>query len=383
MKSFSKAFLILMLLYSCKNNDNNYLNSFTVTKDTLLIRTQKQKGEKLFPLGAGPIEFKKQTDTFPYPIKYPNQIQDAERFLLEPDFQEKEHYYVDIIKGIKNGQKVYAIDGNNNKDLSDDKLRPIEEMKWDSTAKLVKCRYLISNGNKMVTDSSWIKIGLVNNRLFLGRSEHLTAKLNIDTNDYEIGIIEYRNAKSFTYGIDSEISLISRNGERIDSIGRRDFRKLGEFLNLDGLHYKFDSISNNGEYIRLIKEINIESKIGTQVGMIAPAFNIVTTEGDTISSTNLNNKITVIANSCGCGGDVESTNAFYEIQKNYKNINILHIDSNIKTNSDGLHIDMQNAFNQDFYDKYRMQYCSRICYVIGTDNRIMDKFLITDWKNNL
>jgi hypothetical protein len=44
---------------------------------------------------------------------------------------------------------------------------------------------------------------------------------------------------------------------------------------------------------------------------------------------------------------------------------------------------MQNAFNQDFYDKYRMQYCSRICYVIGTDNRIMDKFLITDWKNNL
>ncbi|SDI04740.1 hypothetical protein [Winogradskyella thalassocola] len=383
MKSFNKAFLILILLSSCKKNNDYILNSFTVAKDTLIIRTEKQKGENLFPLGAVPIEFKKQSDTFPYPIKYPNQIQNAQRFLLETDFQEKEHFYVDIIKGIKNRQEVFSVDENNNKDLSDDKIRPIEIMKWDSTEPLIKCRYLISNGNEIVTDSSWIKIGLVNKRLFVGRSEHLLAKFNIDNNNYEIGIIEYRNARSFTYGLDSEISLISQNGKRIDSINKRDLRKLGEFINLNGASYKFDSISNNGEYISLVKEKHTESKIGTQVGMIAPAFKIVTTKGDTINSSNLFNKTTIIANSCGCGGDVESTNAFYEIQNNYKDINVLHIDSNIKTNLDGLHIDMQNTFNQDFYKKYRMQYCSRMCYVIGDDKRILDKFLITDWKNNL
>ena len=113
MKSFNKIFLILILLSSCKKNNDYILNSFKVAKDTLIIRTKKQKGENLFPLGAGPMEFKKQSDTFPYPIKYPNQIQDAQRFLLEPDFQEKEHYYVDIIKGIKNGQKVFSVDENN------------------------------------------------------------------------------------------------------------------------------------------------------------------------------------------------------------------------------------------------------------------------------
>ena len=44
---------------------------------------------------------------------------------------------------------------------------------------------------------------------------------------------------------------------------------------------------------------------------------------------------------------------------------------------------METAFNRDMYDNYRSAYCSRICYVIGTDSRIIDKFTVTDWKSAL
>jgi len=66
-----------------------------------------------------------------------------------------------------------------------------------------------------------------------------------------------------------------------------------------------------------------------------------------------------------------------------KNIHILRLDSKIENGSDGLQIDMEEKFNEEIYNKYRNEYCSRMCYVIGKNNRIIDKFPTKDWRSNL
>lgn len=385
MKTIFKIILITIFVFSlgCQNKEK-VANKFSSLNDTLIIRTKKEKGNGLFQLGAtNSLNFKDTIEKFPYSIHYPKNIQGIKRLLFQPDFKEKQHFYVDILKGVKDGKNVFVVDENNNKNLSDDSIRIFDKIKWYSSENLIKCKYDISNGKQIVKDSSWLKIGTSNNNLFIGRSEHLIGEFSIDDENYELGIVEFRNAISFTYGFDSELALLSYIGNKKDSIYNRDLLKLGELLNLNDKFYRFKSISNNGEYITLVKEGNFDNEIGTQTGMIAPSFKVVTVAGDTISSPSLHNKVTVIANSCGCGGDKKSTQAFYDIKNTFKNINVLHIDSKIEKESDGTHIDVENDFNKDFYNIYRKQYCSRICYIIGKNNRIVDKFNIMDWKTIL
>jgi len=384
MKTIYKIISIIIFLATvgCKNKQS-VTNHFTYSKDTLIIKTKKIKGNGLFSMGASTLNFKDTLEKFPYSIKSPEHIQEIQRFLLEPDFKEKTHYYVNTIKGKQNGQNVFIVDDNNNKDLTDDTIRPYEKIKWFSSQNLIKCNYLISDGQKIISDSSRLKIGTSNNKLLIGRSEHLIGEFSIGHKNYKVGIAELRNATSFTYGLDSNIVLLQNNRKAKDSISDRDLLKTGELLNLNKNFYRFETISNNGAFFTLVKVRDFKNKIGTQLGMKAPSFNIVTTKGDTIENTKFNNKFFVIANTCGCGGDTKSTQAFYDIKNNFKNINVLHIDSKIDTKLEGLHVEMENDFNKDFYKNYRMEYCSRICYVVGKDKRIIDKFNITDWKTIL
>ena len=88
--------------------------------------------ESLLPFSLSPTNFnndkitiKDTTDIFPYLVRYPKNIQQIKHFQLEPDFKEKEHYYIDILKGAKNGQKVFIVDENNNKDFTDDSIKTI------------------------------------------------------------------------------------------------------------------------------------------------------------------------------------------------------------------------------------------------------------------
>ena len=104
----------------------------------------------------------------------------------------------------------------------------------------------------------------------------------------------------------------------------------------------------------------------------------------TIDSKLLHDKHIIIANSCGCGNDTISTEAYYTIKKLYGDqAHVIRLDSKIEKGPEGMQIDMETAFNKDMYDNYRSAYCSRICYVIGTDSRIIDKFTVTDWKSAL
>jgi len=386
MKDYFKIVIYSTLLFSLISCHKNKIvqNQFSSLSDTILIKTKKVKGSGLFDLGYGSIEFKDTSDTFSNSIKYPTDIKNLKRFQLKTDFKETKDYNVEILLGNRNGKQVFVVDENNNKDLTDDTIRECEKIIWSSPPEILKTEYLISNGQQIVKDSSWLCIGNSNGRILLGKREHLIGEFSIDDENFEIGIVEPRNPMSFSYGFFPDIAVLANFGIKKDSINYSDLLQYGEVLNLNNKYYRFDSISNNGDLITLVQDNEFLTKIGTQKGMIAPSFRVITTSGDTLKSSDLNNKFTVVANSCGCGGDKESTQSFYYIEKALGgSINVLHVDSGMKKSDVGIHIDSEEEFNKEFYDNYRKEYCSRICYVIGKDNRIVEKFNINEWENLL
>jgi len=373
----------IFMIIGCQSH-KNIENQFSSINDTIIINTKKIKGSGLYQLGASSIKLLDTSETFSNSVKYPKNINELKRYQLKTDFNETKNYNVELLKGIKDGKPIFIVDENNNKDFTDDSIREYKTIDWSKSAVLIKCKYLINNDIKTVQDSSWLNIGDSNGNLILGKREYLTSKFKIDNEDYEIGIVEPKNPLSFTYGFQTEISILSKSGIKKDSISESDLITFGEALSLNGNYYRFEKISNNGDVITLIKDKNFESKIGTQKGMIAPSFEVITMSGDTLTNSDLQDKLTVIANSCGCGGDKESTEAFFEMERTFGNqITILHVDSDIKMSDIGIHIDSQEKFNKGFYDNYRKEYCSRLCYVIGKDNRILEKFGINEWKTIL
>ena len=76
-----------------------------------------------------------------------------------------------------------------------------------------------------------------------GRSEHLIGDFNLDKKQYQIGIIDLMNPKSFTYDTNPEIALLSNNSIVKDSLSKRDLLKLGEFLKLNNKYYRFENIT--------------------------------------------------------------------------------------------------------------------------------------------
>ncbi|MGS2738686.1 hypothetical protein [Sinomicrobium sp. M5D2P17] len=363
----------------------NKINQFKSGSDTLVIRTEKKKGNGVLPSMAGALDFKTSLEKFPYDVIFPTDISDVKRVQIKADLSAEEPYYTDIISGMRGEEKIFIIDENNNRDLRDDSIRIYRDMDWHSDDDLVKFNFRISNGIEVVRDSAWVRIGGMNGMLLFGKGEHLEGKFMVDEKKYVVVATDKNSTIDFVYrGFTSEIAVLAQNQTEKDTLFQWDILKKGEFLNLGGTYYKFDSITNNGDYITLIKERNFEDEIGIQVGMIAPEFTGISVTKDTIRSSDLHDKITVIANSCGCGGDTLSTQAYYEIKKAYGDrIHVLRLDSGIKSGKEGIQIDMEEKFNKGMYTKYRFMYCSRMCYVIDKNNRILDRFKVGDWNSHL
>jgi len=331
----------------------------------------------MFTSSSFPLNFKDTVD-FSYSLIYPKQLDSIKRTQIAVDF--KSPNAIDIIKGILKNKKVFVVDENNNRNLSDDSIRNYKEIAWFSSEDLIKINYLTPTNKN---DFSWLQLRQIGGDLWLSRKEYVESSLNIDNESFTIGFVDLRNS-SLTYNISPEIAVISENGKTKDTLYSKEVLELNEFLNLNGNYYRFASISKYGDSITLIKENNFKEKIGTQMGMIAPDFESTLISGENLSSSNLKNKIKLIANTCGCGGDKLSTKAYDDIKKTYGDkIYAIRLDSKIDKDSEGLQTDMEESFNKDIYDKYRQAYCSRTCYVIGENNRIIDKFEIVDWETNL
>ncbi|MBR9847573.1 MAG: hypothetical protein GYB35_16390 [Algicola sp.] len=384
-----KVFISLIVFFlgicttaSCQE-ERSVENSFTSLNDTIIIKTKKVKGRGLFGLGYGFLQFKDTSENFTNTIKYPQQIKEIKRLQLKVDFNEHKDYNVELLLGNKEGVQVFIVDGNGNKDLTDDTIRKLENINWSSPPQIVKCEYLISNGQDIVKDSSWLCIGSSKGNILLGKREHLIGRFKLDDEDYQIGVVDINNPVSFTYEVSTKIAITNYLGKEIDSIAERNLLSLNEVLNLNGKYYRFEKITRYGDSIVLIKDKQFETRIGTQIGVMAPEFKVITTSKDTLNSSEVFKKRTIIANSCGCGGDKQSTEAFYKMEKIYGNdINMLHVDSNIEKSDIGIHIDSEDKFNRTFYENYRKTYCSRICYVID-NKKIIDKFYIRHWESAL
>ena len=358
-------------------------NQFSSSDDTLLIRTSRMKGSGVFEVGGTTIVFQDTMDLFGYPIDYPDSLTNILGFGISADGKSKLDY-IDIISAqLPSGDSVFIVDQNNNQSFRDDSIFSLRPIDWYSSRNSIPVTFLVSNGEDTIESHSWIRLGLWKGDILFGKDEYLSASFSINGKHFEVDISDDRNS-SFTYGFHTQVAQLTAEPGKADSIEVRDLIKMKEYLKLNDVYYKFDTISNAGDYVRLVKETNFENKIGIQLGMLAPEFTFKSTSGNTMSTSLLHDKPLIIANSCGCGGDTQSAQAYNEIREAYKEgAYVLRLDSFSEKPSDEWTINIEDEYNKDSYDKFRQAYCSRICYVIGQNRRILDKFPVTDWKKNL
>lgn len=371
-----------LTLQSCSKTETP-INSFTSDQDTIKVQLTKGKGGGLFSLGYGTINFDAYKDGFPTEIIAPKDLDSLKRYPFKVDLIEKNNpAYIEIVKGFKYGKPVVIIDQNNNKDLTDDPVREYKQIDWKNV-EMVPVSYLISDGTKMVQDSSWIRFGRNYSSFLIGKNEHLKADISFNGKKYSIQAADPWNS-GFNYMLFTKLVLSATPEVTKDAISERDILQKGELLNFNGTFYRFYSIANSGKFLTLVKDQPINQKTGTQLGMQAPNFSVVSTEGEKLNKDQFKDKVTIIANSCGCGGDKESTQAVSDIKNEFGDkLHVLQMDSKIKEKLNTYQIDSEVKENKAFYDSYRKMYCSRLVYVIGTDGTIVDKFSIFDWKKAL
>lgn len=397
---------------------DNHFNSFS---DTLIVKTEKIRGYGILQEeGAGSIDFNDTTERFDYPVVFPKGITDIKLAWQPVDFKpfgfdnmkkSKSDYLpiflksnfpkkidtlnipsikdnsICIMAGKRGNDKIFIVDENNNKDFRDDSVRLTQKMDWKTTTKLIKCRYKIYNGKSMVEDSSWVNIGLGrNNDLLFFVSHHLESTFSIKNQIYTIGVIESNSGFCFDEPI---LALLAQNGIKKDTLTESELLKKGEYLKLNDTYYRFDDVSNDGKYATLIKENNFKSKIGTQVGMLAPDFNCKSIEGDFISFNDYKGKVLLLVNVSACWSPISSYKCYKDLTEAYSDkFEILCLDkspvalgNNIKElKLSGKFVDVNE---NKMIEAYRPDFCSRTCFLINPGGRIVDKFEIFDWKSKL
>jgi hypothetical protein len=414
-----KTFLLFVILLSvivgssC-NKDIDKVNYFSSENDTLIIKTEKVKGVGMFPAGAGEIHFETKNRFIDFPLIIPENISDVKIGFELFDFKpwKYEQYKMgnmdrssiieDISKGKidtliapslkdnsicmlsgrKDDEMIFIVDENNNENFTDDSIRHYQKMDWKTTTNLIKCEYNIYNGKNLVTDSTWINIGfppMDSTLLLFFVSHHLIADFKIDNHSFQIGFVDRQNS----FWVEEPlIAVISENAARKDTILKSDLLKLGEYLKLGHDYYCIQDITNDGSYLTLVKENNFFSKIGTQVGMMAPEFKFKSCAGDTLSNSDFKNEMFIIANISACTRS--SFNEYKNLLATMKGkLKIIGINYGISENLGGIMVDIEDEYNLEFYNNYRNAYSSYECLLIDKKGRILDKFDVFDWKKNL
>lgn len=413
----SLVITIFSFLISCKR-ESIKTNHFTSQNDTLIIHTEKKIGDNLFDYFATSVDFTAIDSFNSYTVTVPKNI-------LEPKIGEQiidwkiysylqykkgeitnkwaindvlnnkldttivhnnKNNSISILSGKKNNQKVFIVDENNNKDFRDDTIRNYKEMNWNPTKNdLIEVNYYLFNEKEVALDTSWLNIGTSNNKLLFSVVQNAQASITIDNHKYQIGI------KNTGFSFDNPIgAIISENGIKKDSLIKSEILELGEYFKLNNQYYKFESISYDGDKIKLIKEKDVSDKIGTQVGFIAPDFKCSTIKKDTISLSNYKNEYLLLTNVSSCYSKINSYECYKELYEAYNTkIKILAIDNspnflNFQINR----LDLEGNFiiadeNPLVKENYRQDFCSRTCFLINPNGTIVDKFEIFDWKQML
>lgn len=403
--------MTIILIAGCTQMEE--VNHFTSDQDTLVISTFKQKGSGLFSHGASSLHFTDTTEQYFYPIVFPNDISEiklayrfidlkAWKFNRYKKGESKREYllddianghldtlncatveqnYINIMTGYKDSVRIFIVDQNNNKDFTDDSVRTYQKLKWRSNANLIKCTYEIYNGQTIEKDSSWLNIGTTGGDYLLSSVyQHYIADLYIDDQAYQIGISDQQSG--FTFDLNPTVALLSENFISKDTLLKSEVLFQGEYIKLGNVYYRFDHITNTASYLTLVKENDYESLFGTQVGMLAPEFACKSYLGDTIQSKDLRTRPLIIANISGCTS--RSFSVYTEMSQKYADqVFVLGLTPHITKDYGGTLADTEDPFNKELYDIYRHAYSSYTCFLIGEDNRILDKFSVFDWESHL
>lgn len=313
-----------------------------------------------------------------FPIRYYSPMGDTIQQVKAP----RGENMISIICGLQDGDSVFVVDENYNRDLTDDTVRTIHNFEWRNATKLIKCNYTVDTGDSLRQGHGWIQIGrsVRWGDIFQSTCQHMEAELQIDQQDYRLGVVDY-NSNSFCF-FRPQMALLEENGNKRDSLAKRDHVEKGEYIKLGDHFYKFiDFYSGDGTII-LAREKDYNSMIGIQVGLKAPDFEFVSVAGDTVSSEDFKNKKILIANISGCTSS--SYGKYREVEERFRDeMIIIGLESHIPKDLGGILMDTEVEFNEDMYNKYRNAYSSYNCYLIGEDGRIADMFDIFDWKSYL
>lgn len=294
---------------------------------------------------------------------------------------------LNIVMGEMGSDTVYIIDENINGDYRDDPIRilnkPISEQ---TTSELF--HYWILVGNQKVRASSWIRVFKddVNNNFYLNIEEYLQSSFAIGNQQFEIQCVN--GAPLYRFGFTSpRIAVTGLNGIKKDSLKFSEILKLGEYLKFGNDYYKFEKISNDGKEIMLIKESDVSSLAGNQIGFLAPDFSGVTIDGDSVSLKHFENEYLLLVNVSACYSEPMSYEVHKELSGTYNSkLAIISIDespgvleANIKE------LDLKGQFiisknNKSIKSHYREDFCSRVCFLIDPSGHIIEKFEIYDWQ---
>ena len=292
--------------------------------------------------------------------------------------------------GKQAGEDVFIVDENNNKNLSDDTIRPYRQFDSKSFSDLIPCKYNIYNGAKMVKDSGWINIGANgSNELTYSVAQHFECDFSLDNNPYKIGII---NGPPFCrFCFENPIIAILSEGEiEKDSLNNSDLATTGEYLKLGKNYYYLANDSNDGRLVTLVKEKNVSTKTGTQIGFIAPDFNCHSINGDSTSLKDYKGKYLLLINVSACWSEISSYKCYMDLTETFEDkfeyIGIDDLSIALRNNIKDVKITSRFVIAPDnplIRKTYRPDVCSRTCFLIGPDGRIADNFEIFDWKTVL
>jgi peroxiredoxin len=414
--------LILLITMAC-NKEKNHDNVFNSNYDTLLIKTKKIKGYGLFNSFSYNLDFIDTIEQKSFKLVYPRNVSDIKVAYELIDFKpywfgnlkrNKSDYMptflksyfpnkfdtlnipslrensICILSGKQAGENVFIVDENNNKDFSDDKIRTYKKFNTKSFSDLIPCKYNIYNGTQIVEASGWINIGTDDsNKLVYSVAHHLECNLSLDNHSYKIGIVNGFPFLRFCFE-DPLIAILSEGELKKDSLNNSDIATTGEYLKLGKNYYYLADVSNDGRLITLVKEKDVSNKIGTQIGFIAPDFNCHSIDGDSISLKDYKGKYLLLINVSACWSEVSSYKCYMDLTETYKN-KFEHIgidDSPIALRNNIKDLKISSRFviapdNQMIRKTYRPDVCSRTCFLIGPDGRIIDNFEIFDWKTVL
>lgn len=417
----SFLFLFLILL-GCTAEDEikPSANSFATAPDTLRLKLQKVKGFGILGYSCTGLKFLDTTETEIPALTIPKEIHDWKvsyisidnkpffqqaykagrmdslfytNFLEMPELLAKgkmdtanllsdSDYYVYILRGQQNGQDVFMVDENSNKDFTDDSIRLVKPLVPKSVSNLVKCKYPIYNDTEFVMDSSWMNIGVSDQgRMSICEAFHHVTTFSIGEKQYKLGVWQYENG-GLTFAWRPTLALLATDSFELDQLSVEHTINRNEYLTLENDHYLFHDITNDGRIITFIKEAHYAQQIGTQKGMLAPAFECVTVDGEMIRSSQIGKSPLLITNLTACGsGTLEDYQAI--LKASTGKIKVLAMEPHPKESSPGTVVDTENDLNRKFHETYRKDYSSRICYLIGEDRRVLERFHIENWEDRL